>query len=308
MKCTRCKEQRAIIQLRQHRAAFCKDCFTLYFHRQVEKTIKEFNMLDKDDSVLIGVSGGKDSLVLWHVLDILGYKTLGLYIDLGIGEYSEKSKEKVQKFADMHNLPVKIIDLSAENYSIPLVKSASRRAVCSACGSIKRYNLNKIAKELNYNVVATGHNLDDEAAFLFLNVLNWNVEYLKRQYPVLAATPPYFVKKIKPLIRITEKETTVYALVNKIPYIIDECPYAVGATQIYYKKILNQLEQERPGTKLRFLLQFLRSHNELFKEPAKTEPPILQNCKICGEATNSDICTVCRLKMQIKAKLIPPKL
>jgi len=93
--------------------------------------------------------------------------------------------------------------------------------------------MNRVARDGGYTVLATGHNLDDEAAVLFGNTLNWQTSYLQRQSPVLAAREG-LVRKVKPLCRFYEREMAAYALVEGIEYIYDECPYAVGAKSILY--------------------------------------------------------------------------
>ena len=95
-------------------------------------------------------------------------------------------------------------------------------------------------------MVATGHNLDDEAAVLFGNVLRWDAEYLGRQYPVLPASPG-FVRKVKPLVRLSEREMAAYCVIRGIDYIVEECPMAEGNRHLAYKEALNTLEQTLAG-------------------------------------------------------------
>jgi 3'-phosphoadenosine 5'-phosphosulfate sulfotransferase (PAPS reductase)/FAD synthetase len=101
MNCTRCPSGvKAVIGLPRHNAAFCKGCFTGFVHEQVARAIKSQRMFSKDDRILVAVSGGKDSLALWHILLQLGYRADALYVNLGIGGYSELSRQKVQRYAD----------------------------------------------------------------------------------------------------------------------------------------------------------------------------------------------------------------
>src|SRR5262249_58021442 len=97
--------------------------------------------------------------------------------------------------------PLIEIDLADEyGYDIPTAAAATRRAPCGACGLSKRHLFNATAVDHGYDVVATGHNLDDEAAVLLGNVLRWETGYLGRQFPVLPASEG-FVRKVKPLVR-----------------------------------------------------------------------------------------------------------
>ncbi len=99
-KCRRCKGP-AVIELRRHNTAFCKDCFLHFFTGQVKRAVEKEEMLELTDRVLVAVSGGKDSLALWDVLIELGYDTTGYHIVLWTGEeYAPESLRYSQAFAD----------------------------------------------------------------------------------------------------------------------------------------------------------------------------------------------------------------
>lgn len=297
-KCQKCGSK-AQVYLPQHRLALCKDHYLEWFENRVEKTIKEFRMFSRSDRVLVAVSGGKDSLSLWNALYKLGYEVDGFYINLGIGEYSQKSNVLATEFSQKIGRKLYSISLKDEIMPIPEIKKYDSRPACSVCGTVKRYYMNKFAKENGYSIIATGHNLDDESAVLFSNTLNWSVEYLKRQYPVLPQEDG-FVRKVKPLCKISEKESAMYAVLSGIDYIEEECPFSEGATSIDYKIFLSQLEEKSPGTKLRFYSEFLRKMYPLLKQSEEKTP--LNSCKICGEPTTGEICSVCALKNKLKIK------
>jgi uncharacterized protein (TIGR00269 family) len=196
-------------------------------------------------------------------------------------------------------LKLHVVDVAGEyGQPIPVLSDITNRGrgrPCSVCGLTKRHVMNRIARDMGYDVLATGHNLDDEAAVLFGNTLNWSAEYLLRQGPVLPASPG-LVRKVKPLCRFYEREMTAYALLRGIAYIYDECPYAVGSKTIYYKELLNQLENDRPGAKLTFYTQFLEARKEgLFVEQEQLQAP-LKPCPNCGQPTSvPGLCAFCRL-------------
>ena len=125
---------------------------------------------------------------------------------------------------------------------IPEVQKVTRRPTCSACGLSKRYLMNRAALAHGFGVVATGHNLDDEAATLFGSVMHWRTEALPRQSPALASTHPKLVRRVKPLYRLSERETAAFAFLRKIDYIVEECPFAKGATSIAHKEILSRMK------------------------------------------------------------------
>jgi uncharacterized protein (TIGR00269 family) len=166
----------------------------------------------------------------------------------------------------------------------------------------KRHIMNRVAREGNYDVLATGHNLDDEAAVLFGNTLNWIPGYLIRQGPVLEADKPGLVRKVKPLCRVYEREMAAYALLRGVEYIYEECPYSVGSKSLYYKEILNQLEHNRPGAKLSFYLSYLQAKEHgLFNPLADPGIEELHTCPSCGQPTSAPgNCSFCRMTLQIQ--------
>ncbi len=166
---------------------------------------------------------------------------------------------------------------------------------CSVCGLVKRHVMNRIARDFGYDVLATGHNLDDEVAVLFSNTLTWQGEYLLRQSPVLAETPG-LARKVKPLCRFYEREMAAYTLLRGIEYIYEECPFSEGSTSIYYKELFNQIEHDRPGAKLTYYLKFLEARRKgLFSEQVEIQQE-LHPCTRCGQPTSAPgECAFCRM-------------
>ena len=294
MKCRRCKAP-ALIDVRRHNAAFCADCFVHHCQEQVRRAVDAFDMIRPGERVLIAVSGGKDSLGAWELLVALGYETDGLYLGLGIGEYSDASGRYAREFAADRGLKLTEIDIPAEyGFDIETAAATVRRPPCGACGLSKRHLFNQAALDGGYDVVATGHNLDDEAAVLFGNVLRWDAEYLGRQYPVLPAGPG-FVRKVKPLVRLSEREMAAYCVIRGIDYIVEECPMAEGNRHLAYKEALNTLEQKSPGAKANFLFSFLERGHERFAGDAESERVELTPCTVCGSPTTGEVCAFCRM-------------
>jgi uncharacterized protein (TIGR00269 family) len=302
MKCRKCGAK-ASVNMRQHKLALCKEHYLDWVPEQTERFIKKYEMFDHHEKVLVAVSGGKDSLSLWDILIRLGYQVDGLYLGLGIDggiNYSHESQRLTEEFATKHNLRLHILDIEKEyGQSIPVLAEKSHRGYgkpCSVCGLAKRHEMNRIARDLGYDVLATGHNLDDEAAVLFGNTLTWSSEYLLRQGPVLPSTDG-LARKVKPLCRFYEREMTAYAIARGIEYIYEECPFAEGSQSIYYKELLNQLETTRPGAKLTFYLRFLeaRKNGELFVEK-NIELAHMHPCQRCGQPTSAPgLCSFCRM-------------
>jgi tRNA-5-methyluridine54 2-sulfurtransferase len=295
MKCRVCRGP-AVIDVRRHNANFCHEHFVAHCEEQVRRAIKHFSMIEPGERVLVAVSGGKDSLALWDLLGRLGYAADGLYVGLGIGDYSDESDRYAQSFADERGLTLHVVDLEVDHgFTIPGAAATTHRAPCGACGLSKRHVFNAFAAEHGYGVVATGHNLDDEAAVLLGNVLHWNIDYLSRQHPALPATDG-FVRKVKPLYRIGERETAAYCVLERIDYQVEECPMAAGNRHLGYKEVLNDLDARSPGSKAAFLFGFLdRVHDQLVP-PSEADAVSLTPCTVCGAPTTTEVCAFCRLR------------
>lgn len=259
-------------------------------------------MLDGGERILLGVSGGKDSLALWDIMTDMGYAVDGVYIELGIegdGSYSATSRQFAEQFAKNRHLDLQVVDLADQyGFTIPEAAEETRRVPCSVCGLSKRYVLNSIAADGGYDVLVMGHNLDDEAATLMGNVLTWNTEYIGRQAPVLPATEEGLVKKIKPLIRVAERETAAYCVLKGIDYEVDECPMVHGNTGIRIKEWLNVLEETRPGTKQQFVFGFMDRAADQFATRQAADVTVVA-CGECGQATTGETCAFCRLRTRM---------
>ncbi len=292
MKCKVCK-RRAVINLRAQNRGLCEECFDTYVLDRVERTIKRFKMFSRGQRVLVAVSGGKDSLGLWDILARLGYNPTGFFVDVGISRdgYSTRSRMVVESFARSRGMDLLVESL--EHWWGKGIEEIGRRVLCPTCGMAKRYLTNRVAVERGYDVLCTGHNLDDEVAVLLSNILNWQVGYLARQAPVLESWHSRLTRKVKPLVLLTEKESALYALLRGIEHVEVSCPYARGATTLFYKRLINQVEWRSPGTKQRFYTLFLRNKG-LFEGVAKEERESLKECDRCGQPTWEGLCAFCR--------------
>ena len=293
-KCRVCRGP-AVIDLPRHNANFCAEHLQQLCRRQVEKAIADHDMLAPGERVLVAVSGGKDSLAVWDLLIELGYAADGLYIGLGIGDYSDVSGRYARDFAAARGLHLRTVDLRhTHGYDVPTAARATRRVPCSACGLSKRHLFDAAAREGGYDVVATGHNLDDEAAVLLGNSLRWDIDYLARQLPVLPGGNG-FPRKVKPLMRLTERETAAWCIVRGIDYQVEECPMAAKNKHLGYKGALNQLEAASPGTKAAFYLGFVERMAPLLAGRSRAAVEGLGTCARCGSPTTGEVCAFCRL-------------
>ncbi|MDD3846389.1 MAG: ATP-binding protein [Syntrophorhabdaceae bacterium] len=298
MKCRVCG-QTASISLRSHKTAFCDTHFLTFFEKRVNTTIRRYRLIGDGDRPVVAVSGGKDSLSLWVFLTRMGITADGVYVDLGIGDYSRVSLEKIKAVADRIGRKVHIFHVpDVFGRGISEVAKGLRRVPCSACGMIKRYVMNKVCMDKGYNLLLTGHNLDDEAAALFGNVLYWKKEYLWRKDIVLDAKDGHLSRKAKPFFLCSEREVAAYAVISGIDYIYEECPFSKGAKTITYKGILGSLEEVSPGTKLMFVKGYLKELREM-KEMRQDDGEAAagfeaQFCPVCGYPSGGGECGFCR--------------
>lgn len=307
MRCKVCRGH-AAVDVRRHNAAFCGPHFLEHVRTQVARSIREFEMFSPEDRLLVAVSGGKDSLTVWDIVLDLGYDATGLHLDLGIGAYSRRSKEAALAYAERRGAPLISRSLASEHgYTVPELATATGRAPCSGCGLHKRYELNRAALEEGFDILATGHNLDDEVATLFGNVVHWNTDLLGRQSPVLEERAlgegeggrAVLVRRVKPLVRLAERETAAYAVLRDIDYVVEECPLVAGNTQHRYKEAVTRLEEASPGTKQQMYFGFLRKAAHRFRSDAA--PDDLVACSACGGPTvaggrGEPVCSFCRTK------------
>jgi uncharacterized protein (TIGR00269 family) len=295
----------AVIDVRRQNANYCPEHFLRMCRDQVTKAIDEFAMIRTGERALVAVSGGKDSLAVWDLLVDLGFEADGLYVGLGIGEYSEASGDKARSFAASRHLHLVEIDLPLDyGYDVPDGARAARRVPCSACGLSKRHLFDKAAIDGGYDVVVTGHNLDDEAAVLLGNVLRWQTDYLGRQQPVLPARHG-FPRKVKPLVRLGEREMAAYCVLRGIDYQVEECPLAAGNRHLGYKEALNAIDVTSPGSKFDFYFGFLARASAAFRPEAEADQEGLEACAVCGAPTPGEVCAFCRLVERAGGRAVP---
>ena len=295
MKCKVCG-QPANINLPSYKLALCDKDFVAFFEKRVKKTIDKYHLIAEGDRPVVAVSGGKDSLSLWHLLNKAGIPCDGIYVDLGIEGYSDVSFKKIEKMAlDLHRKVYVFPIRDVFDRGIDGLAKALKRVPCSVCGMVKRYVMNRICMDKGYNVLVTGHNLDDEASALLGNVLYWKKEYLWKKDIVLEAEEGRLSKKVKPLFLCGEREAAAYAIITGIDYVYDECPFSIGAKSLTYKGMLNKLEATSPGTKLMFLKGYLRMlrDNEHANLKVTKDKRETKHCEICGYPGFTEKCSFC---------------
>ena len=158
------------------------------------------------------------------------------------------------------------------------------------CGILRRYILNKKAKELKATLLVTGHNQDDEAQNIIMNIFQNHVEVLPRLGPKTGLSQiKGFIPRVKPLYFCTEKETKLYSKLNNFPVKYEKCPCRSEAYRKDIAEMLDKFEEHHKATKssiIRSFLELLPTLKKEFKGKARI-------CKKCGEPSARDICNAC---------------
>ncbi len=288
MKCKKCG-RKAITKLKQYGIALCESCYPEFYKTLVEKSIKKFKIIKKGENVLAAVSGGKDSVAMISVLkelsEDLGFKVEMLHIDLGIGDYSRKSRKVSEELSSAIDVSLHVVELKQYGFTIDDVEV---KKVCSVCGTSKRYIMNRFAREHGFDVVATGHTSEDIIVFFFKNWLSGNFQWSEKLLPRTESFDEKIVTRVRPLFDRGEKENMLYVLTSGLPYVEEECPHAPVDE---WKEIVYDIEARKPGFKRGFVLNLVK----YLKTRDQKKDEEYGYCKKCGEVSISDVCAFCKV-------------
>ncbi|MGC8961917.1 MAG: TIGR00269 family protein, partial [Candidatus Bathyarchaeia archaeon] len=174
------------------------------------------------------------------------------------------------------------------------------RRMCSPCGVVKRYLLNRLALEAGVDKLATGHNLDDIVEVIFNCYIHGDVDQLRRLYPVLPGWHPKLAARIKPLCEPTEEEDLLYALYSELPFRSASCPLSEGARSIRGKKLIEAITMEIPQFKHLLFKSYVKRIYPSLK-PLGEEGEVGE-CRICGSPTSLQVCAFCRITQLARAR------
>jgi len=296
--CKLCKSNSVIIISGK---PLCKRCFIHYFEKKVLKTIRKFDLLKKTDfNIGIAASGGKDSTSLLYNLNKIASKRrklnlTAIAIDEGIKNYRNFTLKTLKKFCKDNKIELKIYSFKKEfGYTLDqLVKKTRVYKPCSICGTLRRYLLNKKARQLRLKRLATGHNLDDEAQSILINQFRNDIARTARLGPETGIfDDPRFIRRIKPFYLLLEKETATYAFLKNFNIHFGRCPYSKEAYRDSVKNFINDFEQKYPGTKYSIVKSFLEILPLIKKDYKQGK---IKSCKKCKEPSSGEICNTCKM-------------
>jgi len=300
LKCTICKSSKPVFKRFYSGEILCEKCFSKTFIKRVVRTISHYNMLHFNDKIGVAVSGGKDSLTLLHILYKIEKRfphsqLLAITIDEGIEGYREESLKIVidtcKKLGIKH-----IISSFKEAYGASLdemIKISQEKKIyispCTLCGILRRHLLFHIAKNLNLDVLATAHTLDDIVQTYFLNMLRGDVNIFKK----VGDEKP---KLITPFKLTPEKEVAFYAYLKGYYLQHTICKYAYSSARNFVRNFLNQYETNYPGALFTALHTFEKIEINKIRENKK------EKCRVCGEKSSRKICRVCEILSKLDLK------
>jgi len=278
----------------------CKKCFVRSIEKKIKKEIRINNLISKNDRICVAISGGKDSTACLYILNEIVKKRkdmeiFAISIDEGIGEYRKKTISKAKELCELLNVPIKIYSFKEEfGKTLPEILN-HRINACTYCGVLRRYLLNKKARENKATKLAFGFNLNDEAESILMNFVFGNLEkFLRLGAKVENKEIKKFVPRIKPLREIPEEEVFAYCKALNLPhYPKKECPYGKESVRKTIRKFLYELEDRYPGS----LFQIVK-FADLLIPPLRKEfykKGKIKYCKICSEPSSKEICKVCEL-------------
>ncbi|KAF2137002.1 uncharacterized protein K452DRAFT_279172 [Aplosporella prunicola CBS 121167] len=295
--CALCQRNRALILRPKNHQKLCKPCFLEVFETEIHHTITSTNLFQRGEKIAIGASGGKDSTVLASVLKTLnerydyGVELILLSIDEGIKGYRDDSLETVKRNAVQYDMPLTIVGYG-ELYGWTMdqvVEQVGKKGNCTYCGVFRRQALDRGAAKLGVGHVVTGHNADDVAETVLMNLLRGDLPRLARTTSIITSTPSAAqsspapgeegfdhtnIKRSKPLKYAYEKEIVLYAHHKNLDYFSTECIYSPEAFRGSARALIKNLERVRPSA----ILDVVRSGEDMAKLV-----PGAGGDKACGE-------------------------
>jgi len=215
----------------------------------LEAGIRNFQLISEGDRILIGISGGRDSLTLFELLSgtlittTNDFTLVPVHVDLGFQENGERISEKLRRFFKERNRDLIVIKTDIG----PLVHSDfNRKNPCFLCSRMRRHEIYKMATKMACNKIAYGHHKDDIIETFLMNI------FFGREISTMMPKQSVFKGKfhiIRPLVYIEEEWIKKFAVEHELPGFENPCPTAGNSKRAFIKKLLTDLEEDYPAVK-----------------------------------------------------------
>lgn len=306
MPCEKCGIEKAIIVRPKNKMKVCKTCFFEVFEDEIHELIISTEMFKRGLRVGVGISGGKDSTVLAYVLDKLnkkydyGIDLVLLCVDEGISGYRDRSIETVLENQKGLGAELKIISYK-DLFGITMdevVNKIGKKGDCTYCGVFRRQALEEAARSMEVDCIVTGHNADDMAETVLLNIIRGDISRLRRctmsktkeQINFEDENMKYLsLSRCKPFKYTYQKEIVFYAYFKKLRYFSTECTYAPGASRGDTRYLIKDLERIDSNIIINII-----KNGEMYALESNIQTNV-RKCQKCQHPTSSKdkICVSC---------------
>jgi len=318
MECTKC-DRDAVMHAAYSGSYLCERHFFESVERRVRRRIREDHLLAGDDETwVIGLSGGKDSVVLTHILHETFAKDprvelVALTIHEGIEGYRDESLDACLELTAALDIRHEVVTYEDEfdvRMDDVVETDPENMAACAYCGVFRRDLLSRYAERFDADKLLTGHNLDDEAETALMNFLEGDLDQMAKHFDASLggfderAESERFVPRAKPLRDIPEKEVALYAQLKGLPVHMAECPHSSEAFRGEIQRLLLSLEENHPGTRHSIMAGYEELASVLVAEYGVGDDEstsALGSCERCGAPTTGEICRKCQLVDSIHA-------
>ena len=221
------------------------------------KAIDEYGMIEENDKIAVGISGGKDSLTLLYALAHLRYfypkkfDIVAVTVDLG---FQNLNLEKIRELCDTLKVEYEVIKTDIAEIVFDVRNESNP---CSLCAKMRKGALNQAVKEMGCNKVAYAHHKDDIVETMLLSMI-----FEGRFY---SFSPKTWLDRmdltvIRPLMFVDEMDVIGFKNKYDLPVVKSKCPVDGYTKRQYAKDVLRQINREHPGAKERMFHAILNGN------------------------------------------------
>ncbi|MFB6087701.1 MAG: TIGR00269 family protein [Haloarculaceae archaeon] len=326
MACDKCGDD-AVLHAAYSGLHLCETHFRRSVEKRVRRRVREDNLLGDDataddpETWVVGLSGGKDSVVLTTILhetfaEDPRAELVALSIHEGIEGYRDRSLDACEALTDDLGVRHEVVSYDEEfdvRMDDVVEDDPHDMAACAYCGVFRRDVLERYADELGADKLLTGHNLDDEAETALMNFLEGDVAQMAKHFdaslgpfgggengdgdPMNRTREPqdHHVPRAKPLRDVPEKEVSLYAQLRELPMHHAECPHADEAYRGEIQELMLGLEENHPGTRHSIMAGYEKLAALASAAMDDGGDQSFGECDRCGAPTGSDVCRKCAL-------------